>query len=93
MLSFGDTITDSQKQEQNHGTTEFPIACYYDDLKDKSIPWHWHEEVEAGIITHGSMVIHTPSVQHTLTKGQGFFINSGVLHKMEMEMNYYYLTF
>ena len=46
MLTFGDTTIDSQRHELlEDGTAEFPVACYFDDLKQKSIPWHWHEDL------------------------------------------------
>ena len=33
-----------------HGTALFPVACYYDDLTTESLPWHWHDELEALIV-------------------------------------------
>lgn len=34
MISFSDTEVDAKKHEVlEHGTTDFPIACYFDDLK------------------------------------------------------------
>ena len=51
MLSFGDTFINTQKYEVlEHGTAEFPIACYFDNLNQKFNPWHWHEEFEVGIV-------------------------------------------
>ena len=40
-----------------HGTTALPVACYYDDLNENCCPWHWHEELEAGVITEGVPLI------------------------------------
>lgn len=86
MLSFGDTTIDHQRHEiLEDGTTEFPVACYFDDLKQKSIPWHWHEELEVGIVRTGTLTIKTPDGQCKLTKGECFFINSSILHMMQSQ--------
>lgn len=63
-----------------HGTAAFPIACYKDDLLVTEVLWHWHEELEAGIITEGTAVITIGQEKHTVSAGEGFFINSGILH-------------
>lgn len=81
MISFCDTMTGDRRQETlEHGSTEFPIACYFDDLGEKSVPWHWHEEAEAGVVRCGSIVIQTPDQKCEIHPGEGFFINSGILH-------------
>lgn len=63
-----------------HGKTPFPIACYYDNLFEESVPWHWHEELEAAVVTEGEAVVAVDSRRYRLKAGEGFFINSGVLH-------------
>lgn len=61
MLSFGDTFINTQKYEVlEHGTAEFPIACYFDNLNQKFNPWHWHEEFEVGIVRENPVMISTP---------------------------------
>ena len=61
MLSFGDTIINTQKYEVlEHGTAEFLIACYFDNLNQKLNPWHWHEEFEVGIVRENPVMISTP---------------------------------
>jgi AraC-like DNA-binding protein len=80
-LSLCDTKTDAHQRELiEHGTTSFPIACYHDDLQDVSVPWHWHDELEAAVITEGQAIVAAGSEKHILGPGDGFFINSGVLH-------------
>lgn len=64
----------------DHGTALFPIACYDDDIQHTPVPWHWHDELEAGIITEGTAVIAAGSEKYHLSKGEGFFINSGIFH-------------
>lgn len=75
------TVTDATGRELiAHGTTPFPIACYHDDFREMDVPWHWHEELEAAIITEGSLVVAAGNEKFTLHAGEGFFVNSGVLH-------------
>ena len=76
-----DTPVDATGREQVvHGSADFPIACYFNDLVQFPVMMHWHEELEAGIVTEGTAVISFGSEKHTLRSGEGFFINSGVLH-------------
>lgn len=74
------TVDHMQKELIEHGTTAFPIACYHDDLSKGEVPWHWHEELEAAIITEGRAVIIAGNEKYTIHKGEGFFINSSILH-------------
>lgn len=80
-LSICNTTTDEQGRELlEHGTALFPIACYHDDLQYESVPWHWHDELEAAIVTEGEAVVAVDSEKHLLKQGDGFFINTGALH-------------
>ena len=73
--------TDEQGYElADHGTVLFPIAEYSDNITVNPVNWHWHDEFEAGIIREGSAVVSVGSQKIKLTKGQGFFINSGMFH-------------
>lgn len=84
MLSFGDTIVNKDQREVlEHGTSEFPVACYYDNLKRKFNPWHWHEEFEIGMVREYDVLIQTPTREYHLKEGDAFFINSGVLHSIQ----------
>lgn len=72
---------DSSGQELiDHGTGAFPVACYLDDFRIMDVPWHWHPEWEAVRIIKGSCTVAIGSQKTTLHAGQGFFINSGILH-------------
>lgn len=80
-ISPCNTTTDANGRELvKHGTTLFPIACYHDNLALETVPWHWHDELEAAIITEGTAVVAMSNRQYTIQQGCGFFINSGVLH-------------
>lgn len=63
-----------------HGTVAFPIACYHDDLGKEEVPWHWHEELEAAVITEGCCTVAAGKEKYTIRVGEGFFVNSGILH-------------
>lgn len=73
-------VDDSGRELAEHGKTAFPIACYHDDLVKEYVPWHWHDELEAVVVTEGEAVIAVDSERFTAREGEGFFINSGVLH-------------
>ncbi len=73
--------TNIQGEElREHGTHLFPVACYLDQLPHDEIPWHWHNELEFGLVSKGVVVVETPVAEYMLQEGDGFFINSNVLH-------------
>lgn len=81
MLSICGTKTNSQGAELiEHGSSLFPIACYDDNLKKISVPWHYHEEFEAGFVTAGSIFFNIASDHFELSAGDVFFVNSNILH-------------
>lgn len=63
-----------------HGTGLFPIACYHDVLTGNPVAWHWHTELEVGVIIEGAAVIAAGTKRLIAKQGEGFFINSSVLH-------------
>lgn len=80
-ISICNTATDSRGRELiDHGTALFPIACYHDDLSVDSVPWHWHDELEAVIVTHGTAFVTAGAQTYTVEQGCGFFINAGIIH-------------
>ena len=84
MIEFGDTIVDEAGYEDlGHKMGEFPIGCYFDDLEKRTIPWHWHEEMESGVVAKGEIRFRTPNHSFLLTKGDAFFVNSGILHEIQ----------
>lgn len=74
------TVDASGRELLRHGTTAFPVACYEDDFRVMDVPWHWHEEWEAVLITEGSCLVAAGNRKAMLRAGEGFFIHSGVLH-------------
>ena len=63
-----------------HGTTDFPMACYQDDFRISDVSWHWHEEWEAVLVTKGSCLVAAGNHKATLQAGEGFFVHSQALH-------------
>ena len=74
------TVDPTGRELVEHGTTEFPIACYRDDFRKMDVPWHWHQEWEVVLVTAGSCLVAADNQKRTLRAGEGFFINSGILH-------------
>lgn len=80
-LSYCQTKTDEHGREITvHGTAAFPIACYHDDLRINPVPWHWHDELEAVIVSEGDCTFVVGSEKYALKKGEGIFVNAGILH-------------
>ncbi len=80
-LSLCNTKTNAQGRELiEHGTGLFPVACYDDDLIKESVPWHWHDEWEAVVVSQGTAVITAGTKKYTVKQGEGIFINAGILH-------------
>ncbi len=73
-------VDKSGRELVTHGTTAFPVGFYENGTDAVNIPWHWHEEWEIGIITQGCCWVAAGSGKALLEAGQGFFINSGILH-------------
>lgn len=78
------TITDQDGRElTQHGTALFPIGVYQDNLAYLPVPCHWHEELEAAIVTSGRLLLTAGGEKQFLDAGDGFFVNSNVLHSAQ----------
>lgn len=78
--------TNGQGEElREHGTHLFPVACYLDILPRDEFSWHWHNELEFGMVTEGSAIVEIGSAKYRLQAGEGFFVNSNVLHAGSVE--------
>ncbi|MDO5540296.1 MAG: AraC family transcriptional regulator [Eubacteriales bacterium] len=79
--SLCNCTTDSHGRElAEHGTPQFPFASYDHALTEEIVPWHWHDELEAVLISEGQTAITIGSQKYIVSEGDGFFVNSGVLH-------------
>lgn len=84
-LSYSVDKTDSSGRELlTYGTSDFPIAFFDDDLTKVKVPWHWHDELEIIIITEGSVSVQIANSSFVLNKGEGYFLNSGILHSAKL---------
>lgn len=87
------------KENDLHGTPDYPCEVYYTDLsKHKAglLPEHWHNELEYGLVTKGKIILKCNGQENLVEEGQGFFINTNVLHSMqakEKEACYYSAVF
>ncbi len=66
-----------------NSTPGFPVAVYLDDVTTSYVNWHWHDEFEAGFVVEGSVAVGCGTSKATLTGGDVFFVNSGVMHSMQ----------
>jgi AraC-like DNA-binding protein len=72
-----------QHELKNQGTSAFPCAGYRNcctNRKSEEIPWHYHDEMEFIMIKTGRMIVQTPEHITTVSKGDGIWINSCILH-------------
>lgn len=83
LTSCGTKINRQGMELTRHGTGLFPVACYHEDLSCDPVPWHWHPDLEVGIILQGSASVCAGGERLSLRQGEGFFINSEVLHALQ----------
>lgn len=75
--------TNAQRMERvRYDTGLFPIACFHEDLALEPAAWHWHPDLEIGVILQGTAVIGAGAERFTVRPGEGFFINAEVLHAL-----------
>ena len=82
---YNKILTDENMMETiQHSRSEYPFHFYYDnlDLFDfHCVEWHWHAEFEFVFVEEGTAVFWAGEKQYFVKKGQGFFVNSRVLHR------------
>ncbi len=82
LAECGEQVNAQGRELMEHGTTLFPIACYYDRMAQDVVPWHWHDEWEAIVIEHGTAIVSVDGQNYTIETGEGIFINSSALHSV-----------
>ena len=75
-----DRYNNQGRELREHGSAAFPIAIYSGDWTERSVQLHWHDELEAGFVTAGSVLMNVGKEKIILSKGDGFFINKGIPH-------------
>lgn len=84
----GLNLNKSQRELQMHGTPEFPCAAYLDRLSapdGRSIPWHWHNELEMLCAASGELKLQVPAGTLVLREGDCAVVNGSVLHSAEAQ--------
>ncbi|PFB04609.1 AraC family transcriptional regulator [Priestia megaterium] len=66
-------------------TNLLPIACYETVLDQfhSFTPLHWHDDVEFILVTKGEVIFQINEEKIILRAGNGLFINSGCVHRIE----------
>ena len=79
-------IDQDLKELTEHRTIALPMACYETKISQNIngyIPLHWHEEFQLVLIVKGEAIFQINEEKLTVQDGDGLFINSGCLHKVE----------
>lgn len=76
-------IGKNRMQEVEGVTAEYPYVLNRADSRRMQVPWHWHEEVEFSYILQGSLQVTISGRRYIFSEGEGFFLNTNILHAME----------
>ena len=76
-------VDDSLRELTQHGTRDFPLSMDRQAVADPSHGnvRHWHPEIQIALVTEGTVIFRTEAGEFRLEAGEGFFVNSGVLHE------------
>lgn len=75
-----------RKQNDLLGMPDYPCELFYTDLARQTtgyMPEHWHNEMEFGFVTEGSLLLTCNGTEYIIEKNQLYFINTNVLHSMK----------
>lgn len=75
-----DQVDETGRELLTYGTPDFPIAFFDDDLTKVAVPPHWHDEFEIVIVKKGIVHARIAGKSLALAAGEGYFVNSGILH-------------
>lgn len=82
-------LTDEHLMETvPHGSNDYPFRFYLDDLSlfdFHYVEWHWHTEFELSFVKQETVTVSIGDQCFRLKEGNGFFINSKVLHSFRSE--------
>ncbi len=74
-------VDDKGRETKIHGTSQFPIAAYRSTLH-YPVPWHWHEDLEAGMVRRGTVRLSAGTEEYLIGPGQGFLLNTNLIHSL-----------
>ena len=64
-------------------TEDFPylaVLSQHDRFHERTVPWHWHQELELFYVLEGGVDYATPHERRTLVQGSAGMVNANVLH-------------
>lgn len=79
-------MNEYMRETTKHGSSGFPIQYYFNELlhfSDKSIPLHWHPELEFSVVRSGCVHAQIGETTLCLEEGFGIFVNANVLHSFQ----------
>lgn len=76
-------IRSDHMQEVEGVSAQYPYTLNRADSAHTRVPWHWHEELELSYVTAGSLRVSVSGRSYVFQQGEGFYINTNVLHTME----------
>lgn len=56
------------------------VRSEHDRYHERTVPWHWHRELEVFYMLRGSVEYATPHARATLPEGSAGLVNANVLH-------------
>ena len=76
-------VDGSLRELTQHGTRDFPLSMDRQAVSDPShgSVRHWHPEIQIALVTEGTVIFRTEAGTFRLEAGEGFFVNSGILHE------------
>jgi AraC-like DNA-binding protein/mannose-6-phosphate isomerase-like protein (cupin superfamily) len=84
-------VGENLRELKEHGDLGYPVGVYEIDLKNmhmEHVRWHWHDEIEMIFVTEGRGEFYASEESYLLEKGQGLFINQGILHSVQLTSNH-----
>lgn len=76
-------LKDTNEEVLPHADKLFPHSSYYvepDKFPGRTIPWHWHEDLEVLYVVQGKIELKTVNKSIILTSGDSAFINTNIMH-------------
>ena len=80
-------LNEIQKEMTDCNLSPFPCTAGIDYYFANSCLWHWHDEIEVAYVHEGELIVHINDLHYILHKGEGVFINTGVLHSYSARNN------
>lgn len=81
------SVTENLREALRSGENDFPFTVNelnVIEYVNNCAKWHWHEYVEFSYVLEGEVEVSTPRGSFIARAGEGYFINSSVLHMIRM---------